>query len=282
MQDPVKLDQPEILSRIFYPRHEPKIIPPAGAMDWDYEVEPGVVIGCRFFVHSREAPSILYFHGNGEVVCDHDDIGLDYMEVGCNLLVMTYRGYGWSTGTPTVQAMFKDGRRLFSEVTAWLRGKDCSGPLFIMGRSLGSVCAIDLAALHGDRVKGLILESGFADSLPLLKTLGISPTTAGIKEEECFGNKEKIAGVKIPTMILHGARDQLIPPVEAEKLQAASGARNKQFLLIPGADHNTMISTAGRLYFQTIRQFIDAITGTSSWRNKRKQKQSEIKAKDKP
>jgi uncharacterized protein len=280
MQKPIKLDHPEILSRIFYPRHEPKTFPPTGAIDWDYEVEPGIAIGCRFFIHSQEAPTILYFHGNGEVVCDHDDIGLDYMEVGCNLLVMTYRGYGWSTGTPTVQAMFNDGRRLFPEVTAWLRGKDCTGPLFIMGRSLGSACAIDLAALHGDAVKGLIIESGFADSLPLLKTLGISLTTAGIKEEECFGNKEKIADVKIPTMILHGAHDQLIPPAEAEKLNAASGARNKQFLLIPGADHNTMISTAGMLYFQTIRQFIDTITGTSSWRNKRKQKQSE--AKDRP
>ena len=277
MQDPVKLDQPKILSWIFHPRHEPKTTPPAGAIDWDCEVEPGIILGCRFFFHSQEASSILYFHGNGEVVCDHDDIGQEYMKVGCNLLVMTYRGYGWSSGTPTVQAMFKDGRRLFAEVTAWLREKDCTGPLFIMGRSLGSVCAIDLDARHGNVVKGLLIESGFADSLPLLKILGISLSTAGIKEEECFGNKEKIAAVKIPTMILHGARDQLIPPAEAEKLQAASGARNKQFLLIPGADHNTMISIAGRLYFQTIRQFIDTITGTSSWRNKRKQKQSEAK-----
>jgi uncharacterized protein len=277
MQKPIKLEDPEILSRIFYPRNEPKTLPPTGAIDWNYEVEPGIAIGCRFFIHSHEAPSILYFHGNGEVVCDYDDIGQEYMEVGCNLLVMTYRGYGWSTGTPTVQAMFNDGKRLFPEVTAWLKGNDCTGPLFIMGRSLGSACAIDLASLHGDVVKGLIIESGFADSLPLLKTLGISLTTTGIKEEECFGNKEKISGVKIPTMILHGARDQLIPPAEAEKLNAASGARNKQFLLIPGADHNTMISTAGRLYFQSIRQFIDTITGTSSWRNKRKQKQSEAK-----
>ena len=81
-------------------------------------------------------------------------------------------------------------------------------------------------------------------------------------------------------MILHGACDQLIPASEAEKLQADSGARNKQFLLIPGADHNTMISTAGKLYFQTIRQFIDTITGRSSWRNRRKQKKSE--PNDKP
>ena len=126
-------------------------------------------------------------------------------------------------------------------------------------------------------MKGLIIESGFADTLPLLKILGISLTTTEIREEECFGNSDRIAQVKIPTLILHGARDQLIPASEAEKLQAASGAKNKQFLLIPGADHNTMISTAGKLYFQTIRQFIDTITGVSSWRNRRKQKTSEPK-----
>ena len=275
MQNSIKLDQPEILSRIFYPRHEPKTVPPTGVCDVDFEVELDIVLGCRFYMHGSAAPSILYFHGNGEIASDHDEIGLEYMEVGCNLLVVTYRGYGWSTGTPTVQAMFKDGRKLFSEVIAWLRDNGYSGPLFIMGRSLGSVSAIDLAALHGDLLKGLIIESGFADTLPLLKILGISPTSAEIREEECFGNREKIAQVKIPTLILHGARDQLIPASEAEKLQAASGAKNKQFLLIPGADHNTMISTAGKLYFQTIRQFIDTITGVSSWRNRRKQKKSD-------
>ncbi len=280
MHNSLKLDQPEILSRIFYPRHGPKTVPPAGACDVDFEMEPGIVLGCRFYMHDSAAPSILYLHGNGEIASDYDEVGLEYMDVGCNLLVMTYRGYGWSTGTPTVQAMFKDGRQLFIKLIAWLRDNGSSGPLFIMGRSLGSVCAIDLAAMHGDLVKGLIIESGFADTLPLLQVLGLSPTATDIREEECFGNREKIAQVKIPTLILHGACDQLIPASEAEKLQADSGARNKQFLLIPGADHNTMISTAGKLYFQTIRQFIDTITGRSSWRNRRKQKKSE--PNDKP
>jgi uncharacterized protein len=274
MQEYVKLDQPEILSRLFCPHREPKTRPPIGAVDMEFEVESGIFLGCRFHIHDAAAPSIIYFHGNGEIVCDYDEIGREYMNVGCNLLVMSYRGYGWSSGTPTVQSMFNDGRRLFSEVVAWLSEKGYSGPLFMMGRSLGSACAIDLAALHGDSVKGLIIESGFADTLPLLKILGISPVTTGIKEEDGFGNGEKIARVRIPTLILHGARDQLIPASEAEKLQAGSGARNKQFFLIPGADHNTMIATAGRLYFKTIRQFIDTTTGASSWRNKRKMRKT--------
>ena len=273
MQDVHKLDQPEILSRLFYPRQEPKSPLPAGAVDRDFEMEPGIFIGCRFYLHDSVAPTILYFHGNGETVCDHDDIGRAFTDVGCNLLVMTYRGYGWSSGIPTVSSLFNDGRKLFQEVVLWLNDKGYAGPLFLMGRSLGSACAIDLAFLFSDSAKGLIIESGFADTLPLMEVLGIPQSAFRIKEEECFGNREKIGKVKMPTLILHGARDQLIPPSEAEKLQAGSGARNKQFMLIPGADHNTMISTAGKLYFSEIKRFIDSVTGASSWRNTRKSRQ---------
>jgi uncharacterized protein len=274
MQEYMKLDQPEILSHLFHPRREPKTRLPVSAVDMEFEVDSGIFLGCRFHIHDAAAPSIIYFHGNGEVVCDYDDIGLEYTNVGCNFLVMSYRGYGWSSGIPTVQSMFNDGRQLFSEVVAWLRGKGYTGPLFMMGRSLGSACAIDLALIHGENLKGLIIESGFADTLPLLEVLGISLKTTNLREEECFANSAKIARIKIPTLILHGARDQLIPSSEAEKLQSNSGARNKQFFLIPGADHNTMIATAGKLYFQMIRQFIDTITGASSWRNKRKMRKT--------
>ncbi|MDR3631822.1 MAG: alpha/beta hydrolase [Desulfocapsaceae bacterium] len=277
MQDTSKLDQPEILSRLFYPRNEATTPLPKGAVDVNFEVESGISIGCRFYLHDPLSPSILYFHGNGEIPCDLDDRGLEYMSVGCNLLVTSYRGYGGSSGSPTVASMFGDARRLFEAVGSWLHQKGYTAPLFLMGRSLGSVCAIDLASVHGDTVKGLIIESGFADTLPLLQALSVPRTALPLNEEEGFGNKEKIGRVRMPTLILHGARDQLIPHSEGEKLQAASGARNKQFLLIPGADHNTVVSTAGRLYYQTIRQFIDNITGTSSWRNRRKASKADRK-----
>lgn len=262
------LDQPEILSRLFFPRREPKSPLPDSAVDIDFAMKPDISIGCRFYLRDPAAPSILYFHGNGETVCDHDDIGPEYVHAGCNLLLMTYRGYGWSSGSPSVSSLLEDGRRLHQSAVSWLEDKGYTGPLFLMGRSLGSACAIDLALLFGDSVKGLIIESGFANTLPLLETLGISAPR--ITEEECFGNTGKIEKIKMPTLILHGARDQLIPSSEAEKLQAASGARNKQFILIPGAGHNTMISTAGKLYFTEIKRFIDSVTGASSWRNVRK------------
>ena len=270
MTSPCKLDDPRILPFIFSPQQSPVTPLPVGAQDVNIEVEPGVIIGCRLYLDNPESPNILYFHGNGEKVSDHDEIGPMYNQVGLNLLVTEYRGYGWSNGTPTVQAMFADAETLFHELGAWLTFNHYSGPLFVMGRSLGSACAIDLAARHKNTIKGLIIESGFGDTLPLAASLGIQTNDIELTEAECFNNISKIAQVTKPTYILHGARDQLIPVNEAENLQSYCGARTKEFQIIPGADHNSTISSAGPFYFRAIKQFIDKVTGATNWRNRRR------------
>ncbi len=272
MFDYSKLDQPEVLSHIFHPRPVERSILPLGATDLDWPVA-GAILGCRFYAASKEAPTILFFHGNGEIVSDYDEIAGHYVKHGMNLLMTTYRGYGWSSGQPTVSTMFADGEAIYSLAVAWLAEQAYTGPIFVMGRSLGSAAAIDLAANHPDSLKGMIIESGFADTLPLTRTLGIDTSGSDITEDECFNNCRKIETIKLPTMILHGARDTMISVPQAEKLQACSGAKNKQFLIIPGAEHNTMIDCGGALYFQTIKKFIDSITGTSDWRRRRKEQQ---------
>jgi uncharacterized protein len=270
MADYTKLDRPEILSHIFYPRQESITSLPPGAVDLNVTMEPGVIIGCRFYICDSTAPCILYFHGNGETVSDHDSIGPLYNEVGINLLLTDYRGYGWSTGQPSVTTMFSDGEILFQESRKWMEENGCTGALFLMGRSLGSACAIDLAAKYSDEIKGVIIESGFADTLPLACSLGLELDEHDIAEDECFNNVAKIALITKPTFILHGARDEIIPAAEAEILQSCCGAKSKEFQVVPGADHNSIIAVAGKLYFQAIKQFIDKITGVSSWRKRRK------------
>ncbi|MEN8199022.1 MAG: alpha/beta hydrolase [Thermodesulfobacteriota bacterium] len=236
----------------------------------EIETEPGVILGCRFYLHSVDSPNILYFHGNGERVCDYDEVGPHYNQAGINLLVTDYRGYGSSTGTPTVASMLSDAEVLFQECRNWLKFNGYKGAFFVMGRSLGSVAAIDLAVNHENDIKGLILESAIADTIPLLKTVGITGLQEEITEEDGFRNLEKIEKVTKPTFILHGARDELIPASDAEKLQSHCGARTKEFVVIPGASHNSMIATGGALYFQTIKKFIDKLTGASNWRRRRK------------
>ncbi len=270
MQNYSKLDQPHNLSSIFYPRPTEITPLPKNAVDVPIETEPGVTIGCRFHIHGLDSPNILYFHGNGETVSDYDDIGPLYNHAGMNLLVADFRGYGWSNGTPTVSAMLDDADVIFCKTRDWLKENSHSGALFLMGRSLGSVSAIDLATQYGDAIKGLILESAIADTIPLAKSLGMNLDEMNFTEEDGFRNIQKIETIKTPTFIFHGARDEIITAVEAEKLQSFSGARTKEFMVIPGADHNSMILTGGRLYFETIKTFIDKVTGMTNWRRRRK------------
>ncbi len=264
------LDQPAILSYIFHPCSCERTPLPENAADIAIETEPGVVIGCRFYINSPESPNILYFHGNGETVADYDDIGPLYNQAGMNLLVTDYRGYGWSTGNPTVTSMLADAEILFQESQNWIKSNGFSGAFFLMGRSLGSVVAIDLATHYEADIKGLIIESGIGGTIPLAETLGFDNNSANLTEEDGFNNLKKIESVTIPTFIFHGALDEIIAADEAEKLQSYSGARSKEFVVIPGASHNTMISTGGRLYFETIKNFIDKVTGMTNWRRRRK------------
>lgn len=265
-----KLDLPQVSASIFFPEQCRKTPLPAAATDVEIEVAPGIIIGCRFHIHDKSSPNILFFHGNGETVCDYDEIGAMYNKAGMNLLVTDYRGYGWSNGTPNVTSMLQDAEVLFQESRNWLNFNKFTGAFFLMGRSLGSVPTIDLANSHEDDIRGLILESAIADTLPLMTTLGIDINALAFTEEDGFGNLEKIESVTKPTFIFHGARDELIPAPEAEKLQSCCGARTKEFVIIPGAEHNTMIAVGGDLYFQTIKKFIDKLTGASSWRKRRK------------
>lgn len=264
------MDRPEVLQVLFHPRATPKTTAPAGATDIDISVAPEIIIGNRLYGDTKDVPVILFFHGNGETVTDYDEIGPMYNQVGLNVLVTDFRGYGWSTGTPTSSNMLSDAHALYTGLRNWLYANQYSGPIFLMGRSLGSACAIELATEFNDEISGIIIESGFAETLPLAQTLGLDIAGLGITEEETFNNKGKIESVTKPTFMLHGRMDDLIPVWQAERLMAASGARSKELQIVPGADHNSLIAIGGMLYFQAIKQFVDKTLGANDWRTKRR------------
>jgi len=266
-----QLDRPESLAWIFKAASSSTTPPPAGARDFFWPMADGARLACRIYqADTSSAPMILYFHGRSDSLAVCDTIAPGYTGCGLHFAAASYRGYGASEGQPSVSAMFADGERILDHLLAWRQESSHTGALLVMGRSLGSAAAIDLCWKRQRDFKGLIIESGFGDTLPLIAHMGIAPPEEGLTEADGFGNCQKIAGITLPTLILHGARDQTVPPAQAEKLQAASGARNKQFLLVPGADHKTVIAQAGPLYFQTIKRFVDGITGASDWRVRRR------------
>ena len=265
-----KLDQPGVVQLLFHPRKELDLKPPPGSIDCDILVEQDVRIGARFHMAGVEDPNILFFHGNGEIASDYDDIGPLYNNHGLSFLAIDYRGYGRSGGVPSVTSMMRDAHIVFEEVQQWLRDAKRTGPLVVMGRSLGSACALELAASHEGDLSGLIIESGFAQTVPLLQCLGIDTEAMDITESDGFRNAKKIAQFAKPTLIIHAQYDQLIPVTSAEILQVECAARSKEFRMVPGADHNTVMMRAGKSYFEGIKQFTDKIEGKRQKRSFRR------------
>ena len=128
----------------------------------------------RLYPASAEAPAILYFHGNGEIAADYDFVAPAYTALGLTLLVIDYRGYGASDGTPTATNLLLDAVAVFEAASDVFEDNLLSpAQLYLMGRSLGSAAAIEVALQAGERMAGLIIESGFADTLALLTRLGV-------------------------------------------------------------------------------------------------------------
>jgi len=248
------LDRPEILRFVFYPRRDNRR-GPSNSADYSVPVGDEISIGCRFYVHSLSSPSILFFHGNGEVVSDYDDIAAIYNEQGINLFVADYRGYGASGGTPTFAGMVGDAHTVFKAFLSILRSNGHSGGVVVMGRSLGSMSAIELAHSCQEQMEGLIIESGFASMLRLLTHLGFPGELPDISEV-AFPNMAGMRSVTLPTLILHGEHDNLIPVSEAIDLYESSAAQSKELVVISGAGHNDIMMVGMEKYFKAIREFV--------------------------
>ena len=254
------LDRPGILMFLFHPRPEWRsLTSSASAEDILIQVEEDVVVGARFHLAGGEAPNILFFHGNGEIVADYDAIALSYLGMGINFLPVDYRGYGRSSGKPTITAMMRDSHVIFDYVRNWLKGRGHIGPLILMGRSLGSASALELSVHYRDQVEGLIIESGFAYTKPLLGIFGVDMEELGIKEEEGFRNIDKISRFDKPTLVIHAENDHIISFTEGQALYDACPARHKRFLMIPGANHNDIFLRGMREYMEAVQEFVERL-----------------------
>lgn len=243
------LDRPEVCNFLFHPRstnwrmQEQEMLIP---------VEDKVEVGACFHTANQSAPNILFFHGNGETVSDYNEMGQMYNQAGINFLPVDYRGYGRSGGRPTVTSMMRDCHLIFEFVKNWLKENGYSGPLVLMGRSLGSASVLELAAHYKNQFNALIVESGFAYAGPLLQLLGINVQSLGFREEEGFGNIDKIREFDKPFLIIHAEYDHIIPFSDGQALYEACPSEDKTLLKIPGANHND-------IFFRGLSEYMGAI-----------------------
>lgn len=250
------LDRSEVLQSLFHPRPEDSHGPTTtSGLPLMIPVSESISIGACFHVAQKSSPNILFFHGNGEIVADYNDLGPMYNQEGINFFPVDYRGYGRSGGQPSVSTMMTDCHTIFNYTKKWLGENNHTGPLVVMGRSLGSASAIELAATRPVDMAGLIIESGFAYAGPLLKLLGIRPSDISLEEDKGFRNIKKISLFQKPTLIIHAEFDHIIPFSDGKALFDASLAEDKTLLKIPEANHNDIFARALFEYLAAIKGF---------------------------
>jgi len=254
------LDQPAVLRVMFYPRRSwPGTALLSSAHDGRVEVEPGISVGYSLYLAGPQSPLVLYFHGNGEIARDYDSIAPLYNSLGISLLVADYRGYGWSGGFPTASSLVRDAPLVFEALRQMLKEAESEIPqrVFVMGRSLGSAAAIEVARHHQEAITGLIIESGFAHTSRLLARLGVVLGDLDATQD-VFANLAKIGHIRLPTLVIHGQADVLIPASEGVALYEGSAAPDdeKRLVVIPGAGHNDLLALGADTYFEAVRDFV--------------------------
>ena len=187
---------------------------------------------------------------------DYDEISPSYHQKRLNLVVADYRGYGASSGIPTLTALTQDSHLIFKEVREELSRRNLRSDLWVMGRSLGSISALELAYQHQEMIKGLIIESGFPSVVRIITHLGM-PAHGIDLEKIDQGCLERIKKILVPTLIIHGEHDMLVPLENARDIYEHLGTQEKELLVIPSATHNDIMLVGFKDYFKALQRFIE-------------------------
>tara|TARA_B100001250_G_C19743640_1_gene764224 strand:- start:560 stop:1312 length:753 start_codon:yes stop_codon:yes gene_type:complete len=247
------MNKKDIINSIFYPR---KSLSRQDDRDVLISVEKGIEVGVRLFLDNLDSPIILYFHGNAELAEDYDSIATTYNSYGLNLIVADYRGYGLSGGVPELSNLHHDAIVIFDYILLYLKKHEYSGKIIVMGRSLGSASALEIASKRFDLVSKCIIESGFATEYPILSLMNINPQSINYSLSDGFENLSKLKHYKKPIYFIHADQDHIIPFSEAEFMLKESVSIKKDLFIVNGANHNNIIMISKESYFQKIKNFI--------------------------
>lgn len=189
--------------------------------------------------HERAAAEVLYFGGD---VFRTETFGSEIARLlatrNANGLLIDYRGYGRSEGKPTVAGVKSDAVAVYD----WLRGQTAL-PIVVHGFSLGSFMAAHVAEQR--QPEGLVLESTVTN--PQEWAEAVAPFYLRVKLGESIANEDNVPRLKAyrgPLLIVAGQKDRATPVSLTRKLFDAAASADKQFLVVPGADHGQVFASA--------------------------------------
>lgn len=216
--------------------------------------DDGVRIHGWYIPREGSQKALLFLHGNGGNISHRrDSVGI-FNRLGLNVLIIDYRGYGQSKGTPSEQGLYQDAMAAWRYLTT-VKGFPESSVL-IFGRSLGGAVAAQLAGQVN--AGGVILESSFSSAVEVANAL-FPVLSRLVMLRYAFPAAEYIRSTPSPVLVLHSPEDELIPYATGRRLYEAA-PEPKAFLPLRG-DHNSGFLLSQPEYEQGLRRFLEEHLG---------------------
>jgi len=219
--------------------------------DLYFQASDGVRLNAWWLPAPKNAPTVLYFHGNGGNLAGVAYTLHQFQKAGFGALAVDYRGYGLSEGYPSEQGLYRDARAAYEEC---VKLKIPPHQILIHGQSLGGAVAVQLASEKP--CAGLILESTFTSAKGIAKRLYGHAAAALMVTR--YDTQSTVKSVKCPVLVIHGTADDFIPPAMGQAIYQA--AHDPKWLwLVKGANHNTVRATSGAEFPARLLEFWRAV-----------------------
>jgi hypothetical protein len=198
---------------------------------------------------SHKRPTVLFFYGNGMCAADFMGEFRKFRKLGANVMVPDYAGYGMSGGKPSEASFYATADACWDYLVS--RQDIDKSKIIPAGWSIGAAVAIDLASRKP--AGALAIFSSFT-SMPDMAhhLLPWLPTSMLVKHR--FDNAHKIPQIKLPTLIVHGRHDQIIPFFMSQRL--ATIAPGPITTLWLETDHNDLFDLGSEPILQIFGKFL--------------------------
>jgi len=205
----------------------------------------------------KKVPTILFFHENAgnlshRLPCIRDII----RRLNCNVFIVSYRGYGNSSGEPNEEGIRIDALTIYHYLINREDLKD--SPIIVFGRSIGGAVAIDLVDnINGHKISGLIVENTFTSINEMIDYKFPPLSVFKFLSKNKWSSIETIRRVNIPTLFIFGEKDNMVPKNMMNRLYDQCPSQTKIFKSFPNGGH--MDTYAQRGYYRTLLEFLYSI-----------------------
>lgn len=240
----------------FYPDRS-HIVPPGSLPQFaslvSFSTSDRIKIQGLFFKHEAPNPSnkiLIYFHGNAGNMYDRIEEASELFKLKTDVLLVSYRGYAQSEGSPTEQGVYLDGEAALDFAISRLGYAESR--VIIYGRSIGTSVAVHVS--QEKQIRNLILITPFSTGSDLASKMKLG--SIGSLAGDAFDQMAIINNALCPLLVIHGTKDEVIPYDLGVKL-FSKYEKTKHFVSIIGGGHNNLEYVDRRKYYDSIDMAIN-------------------------